>query len=60
MTAWRSWLDQPTNWAVVLVGAILTGAVSSSDNPHYVILVGIVGVSALLVMEANRDREYDI
>lgn len=60
MTAWRSRLDQTTNWAVVLVAAILTWAFSSSDHPHYVILIGIFGVSAFLVMEANRYREYDI
>jgi uncharacterized membrane protein len=59
-TAWRSRLDQTTNWAVVLVAAILTWAFSSPDNPHYVILIGVFGVVAFLVMEANRYREYDI
>lgn len=58
--AWRSRLDQTTNWAVVLVAAILTWAFSSSENPHYVILIGMFGVVAFLVMEANRYREYDI
>jgi uncharacterized membrane protein len=60
MTAWRSRLDQTTNWAVVLVAAILTWGFSSPDHPHYVILIGIFGVSAFLLMEANRYREYDI
>jgi uncharacterized membrane protein len=60
MTSWRSRLDQTTNWAVVLVAAILTWAFSSPDHPHYVILIGIFGVSAFLVMEANRYREYDV
>ena len=58
--SWRSRLDQTTNWAVVVVGAILTWAFSSADNPHYVILIGVFGVTAFLVMEANRYREYDV
>ena len=59
-TVWRSRLDQTTNWAVVVVAAILTWAFSSTDNPHFVILIGIFGITAFLVMEANRYREYDI
>lgn len=60
MSTWRSRLDQTTNWAVVLVAAILTWAFSSAQNPHYVILIGIFGTVAFLVMEATRYREYDI
>lgn len=58
--SWRGRLDQTTNWAVVVVAAILTWAFSSSSNPHYVILIGVFGVSAFLGMEAVRYREYDI
>jgi uncharacterized membrane protein len=57
---WRSRLDQTTNWAVVLVAAILTWAFTSTENPHYVILIGVFGVSTFLVMEAVRYQEYDI
>jgi len=60
MATWRGRLDQTTNWAVVVVGAILTWAFSSADNPHYVILIGVFGVTAFLTMEAVRYREYDI
>jgi uncharacterized membrane protein len=59
-TAWRNRLDQTTNWAVVVVAAILTWAFTSADNPHYVILIGMLAVIVFLVMEANRYREYDI
>lgn len=58
--SWRGRLDQTTNWAVVFVAAILTWAFTSADNPHYVILIGIFGVSAFLFMESVRYREYDI
>jgi uncharacterized membrane protein len=59
-TTWRARLDQTTNWAVVVVAAILTWAFSSSENPHYVILIGVFGITAFLAMEATRYREYDI
>lgn len=59
-TAWRARLDQTTNWAVVVVAAILTWAFSSRNNPHYVLLIGILAVSAFLLIEAHRFREYDI
>jgi len=59
MTSWRTRLDQTTNWAVVLVAAILTWAFSSPDNPHYVILIGVFGATGFLLMEAHRYREYD-
>ncbi|MFB6139268.1 MAG: DUF2270 domain-containing protein [Halosimplex sp.] len=59
-TTWRSRLDQTTNWAVVVVGAILTWAFTSPDHPHYVLLIGVFAVLAFLIVEAHRFREYDI
>jgi len=59
MTAWRTRLDQTTNWAVVLMAAILTFAFASSDNPHYVLLIGALGVGSFLVIESQRYQEYD-
>jgi uncharacterized membrane protein len=59
MTAWRTRLDQTTNWAVVLMAAILTFAFSSRDNPHYVLLLGALSVGAFLVIESQRYQEYD-
>ncbi|NHN48302.1 DUF2270 domain-containing protein [Halostella sp. JP-L12] len=58
--SWRARLDQTTNWAVVVVAAILTWAFSSPDNPHYVMIIGMFGVTAFLIMEATRYREYDV
>lgn len=59
-TTWRSRLDQTTNWAVIVVTAILTWAFSGEGRPHYVVLIGMFGVTAFLLMEANRYREYDV
>jgi len=38
---------------------VLTWAFSSPDNPHYVLLIGVVAVSAFLGVEAHRFRQYD-
>lgn len=59
MATWRSRLDQTTNWAVVVMAAILTWAFSSPDNPHYVLLIGAVAVGAFGFIEANRYQVYD-
>jgi uncharacterized membrane protein len=59
-TTWRSRLDQTTTWGVTVMAAILTWAFSSTDNPHYIILVGMVTVSVFLLIEARRYRDYDV
>lgn len=59
-TSWRTRLDQTTNWAVIVVAAVLTWAFSGENRPHYVILIGIFAVTAFLLMETNRYREYDV
>ena len=59
-TTWRSRLDQTTTWGITVVAAILTWAFSSPENPHYVILVGILVVSLFLLIEARRYRDYDV
>lgn len=59
-TTWRTRLDQSTTWAVTVVAAILTWAFSSGDNPHYIILIGVLAVSLFLYVEARRYRHYDV
>lgn len=59
-TTWRARLDQTTNWAVVVVAAVLTWAFSGENRPHYVILIGTFAVTSFLLMEANRYQEYDV
>ena len=59
-TTWRSRLDQTTTWGVTVVAAILTWAFSSPDNPHYIILVGVLAVTIFLFIEARRYRDYDV
>lgn len=60
MKLWRERLDRTTNWAVLLMAAILTWAFSNESNPHYVILIGNAAVGLFLSIEARRYRAYDI
>ncbi|GAD53686.1 hypotheical conserved protein [Halarchaeum acidiphilum MH1-52-1] len=60
MKYWRERLDKTTNWAVIVMAAILTWAFSSPDNPHYIILIGIAMLGVFLTIEARRYRGYDI
>lgn len=57
---WRQRLDRTTNWAVLLTATVLTFAFSRSDNPHFVILFGAIGVTLFLHIEARRYRIYDV
>ncbi|KYH25915.1 hypothetical protein HAPAU_25930 [Halalkalicoccus paucihalophilus] len=60
MKFWRERLDRTTNWAVVVISAILTWSFSRSETPHYVILIGMATLSVFLLIEARRYRGYDI
>lgn len=57
---WRQRLDTTTNWAVIVISALLTWAFSSETNPHYVLLIGVAAAAFLLVLEARRFRAYDV
>ena len=59
-TAWRARIDRTTNWAVGLVATLITWSFTSPENPHYIILGGLVVVSVFLGVEARRYRIYDI
>ena len=60
MTLWRERLDRTTNWAVIVLAAVLTWAFSSETNPHYVLLVGVAVLGIFLGVESLRYRGYDI
>jgi uncharacterized membrane protein len=60
MKLWRERLDRTTNWAVLLLAAILTWAFTTPSNPHYVLLIGNLAVGLFLIIEARRYRAYDM
>ncbi|MFB6069984.1 MAG: DUF2270 domain-containing protein [Halanaeroarchaeum sp.] len=60
MKLWRERLDRTTNWAVIVLAAIVTWAFSGPDHPHYILLVGMASLAIFLGIEARRYRAYDI
>lgn len=60
MKLWRERLDRTSNWAVIVMAAILTWAFSSPANPHYILLIGVATLSIFLIIEARRYRGYEI
>lgn len=60
MKFWRERLDRTTNWAVLVLSAILTWAFSRPDIPHYIMLIGVATLSVFLLIEARRYRGYDM
>jgi uncharacterized membrane protein len=60
MKFWRERLDRTTNWAVIVLAAVLTWAFSTEGNPHYLLLIGNVVLGTFLTIEARRYRAYDI
>lgn len=60
VTTWRGRLDQTTNWTVTIIAAVLTWVFSSSDNPHYLLLIGMLTVMAFHVVESHRYQRYDV
>lgn len=60
MRFWRERLDRTTNWAVIMMAAILTWAFSNESHSHYVLLAGVATLGIFLSIEARRYRGYDI
>ena len=57
---WRNRLDTTTNWAVVTTAGAITFGFSSSQNPHFVILLVLMLVLVFLNIEARRYAYYSL
>jgi uncharacterized membrane protein len=55
---WRGRLDTTTNWAVVTTAGALTFSFTSSQNPHFVLLLVMLLVLVFLNIEARRYSYY--
>ena len=60
MKLWRERLDQTSNWAVIVMAAILTWSFSNPTHPHYILLIGVATLTVFLTIEARRYRGYEI
>lgn len=60
MSGWRSRIDQTTNWAITVVAAMLSVALSTPTAHHGVLLMALLLISLLLFVEARRYRFFDV
>ena len=60
MAGWRDRIDRTTNWAITVVGAMLSVSLSTPSAHHGVVLFAMVLVLLLLVIESRRYRFFDV
>ena len=60
MAGWRDRIDRTSNWAITVVGAMLSVSLSTPTAHHGVLLFAMVMVLLLLVIEARRYRFFDV
>lgn len=60
MAGWRDRIDRTTNWAITVVGAMLSISLSTPSAHHGVMLFAMLLVMLLLHIEARRYRFFDV
>jgi uncharacterized membrane protein len=60
MSGWRDRIDRTTNWAITVVGAMLSVSLSAPTAHHGLVLFAMVLVLLLLVIESRRYRFFDV
>lgn len=56
LTVWRRRLDVTSNWAIVLVVALITFTLGASEVPHYTLLLGLALIGISVLIEGRRYR----
>src|SRR5436190_1138794 len=60
MAGWRDRIDRTTNWAITIVGAMLSVSLSTPTAHHGVVLFAMLLVLLMLVIESRRYRFFDV
>ncbi len=60
MAGWRDRIDRTTNWAITVVGAMLSVSLSTPSAHHGVVLFAMLLLLLLLVIESRRYRFFDV
>jgi uncharacterized membrane protein len=60
MSGWRDRIGRTTNWAITIVGAMLSVSLSTQTAHHGVLLFAMVLVLLFLVIESRRYRFFDV
>lgn len=59
-TGWRDRIDRTTNWAITLIGGMLSISLSSPTEQHGILLFAMLLLMLFLVIEARRYRFFDV
>lgn len=59
-TGWRDRIDRTTNWAITLIGGMLSVSLSSPVEQHGILLFAMLLLLLFLVIEARRYRFFDV
>ena len=57
---WRTRLDRTTNWAILILSALITWTYSSANRPHELLLFSMLFIAILWGIEARRYVFYNV
>ncbi len=57
---WRTRLDTSTNWAILILSALITWTYSDPHHPHELLLFTLLFIAILLGIEARRFMYYNL
>jgi len=60
MAGWRDRIDLTTNWAITVVGAMMSLSLTSPTAHHGIILTAMLLATLLFTIEARRYRFFDV
>lgn len=60
MDVWRQRMDATTNWAAATTAAMVTFSFSTSQTPHFVLLLALGFNFTFLLMESRRYQIFDL
>src|ERR1044072_1681592 len=60
MAGWRDRIDRTTNWAITVVGAMLSVSLSTPTAHHGVALFAMLLITLMLAIEARGYRFFDV
>jgi uncharacterized membrane protein len=58
--AWRMRLDNTTNWSIITTAGLMTFSFDGQNHTHWVLIIGMLLITAFLSFEARRFRFFDV
>jgi uncharacterized membrane protein len=58
--SWRMRLDNTTNWSIITTAGLMTFSFDGQGHTHWVLIIGMLLITAFLSFEARRFRFFDV